>query len=223
MKGKNLLETTIFGNSTSLKEKGDAMSTPTYTDRYRKVMQLAQQEAHRFNHGAVDAHHLALAIVKEGSGNAGNILKNLDIDLRKVRLEIEKLVRSEDEPVMRAKLPLTKAAQAIVELAAAEALEIMGVDAHVDTEHLLLALTYLRETIAYQVLTALGATYVTVCEELKRILENPEKVDSREVKELLDQLQEAYGSASHKDALEHALQTRFNILLLHQSLQALKS
>jgi len=63
-----------------------------FTDRARKVMQLANQEAQRFNHEYIGTEHILLGLVKEGSGVAANVLKNLDIDLRKIRLEVEKLV-----------------------------------------------------------------------------------------------------------------------------------
>src|SRR5437762_11552100 len=66
-----------------------------FTDRARKVMQLANQEAQRLNHEYIGTEHILLGLVKEGSGVAANVLKNLDIDLRKIRLEIEKLVLSD--------------------------------------------------------------------------------------------------------------------------------
>jgi ATP-dependent Clp protease ATP-binding subunit ClpA len=62
-----------------------------FTDRARKIMALANQEAQRFNHEYVGTEHLLLGLVKEGSGVASNVLKNLEVDLRKVRLEVEKL------------------------------------------------------------------------------------------------------------------------------------
>ena len=65
-----------------------------FTDRARKVMQLANQEAQRFNHEYIGTEHILLGLVKEGSGVAANVLKNLDVDLRKIRLEVEKLVQS---------------------------------------------------------------------------------------------------------------------------------
>ena len=65
-----------------------------FTDRARKVMQLANQEAQRFNHEYIGSEHILLGLVKEGSGVAANVLKNLDIDLRKIRLEVEKIVQS---------------------------------------------------------------------------------------------------------------------------------
>ena len=70
-----------------------------FTDRARKVMQLANQEAQRFNHEYIGTEHILLGLVKEGSGVAANVLKNLDIDLRKIRLEVEKIVQSGPEMV----------------------------------------------------------------------------------------------------------------------------
>src|SRR5213082_605567 len=64
-----------------------------FTDRARKVMQLANQEAQRFNHEYIGTEHILLGLVKEGSGVAANVLKNLDVDLRKIRLEVEKLAQ----------------------------------------------------------------------------------------------------------------------------------
>ena len=59
------------------------------TDRARKVMALANQEAQRFNHEYIGTEHILLGLVKEGSGVGANVLKHLEIDLRKVRLEVE--------------------------------------------------------------------------------------------------------------------------------------
>ena len=70
-----------------------------FTDRARKVMALANQEAQRFNHEYIGTEHILLGLVKEGSGVGANVLKNLDVDLRKVRLEVEKLVKSGPETV----------------------------------------------------------------------------------------------------------------------------
>src|SRR2546430_16233916 len=65
-----------------------------FTDRARKVMQLANQEAQRFNHEYVGTEHVLLGLIKEGSGVAANVLKNLDVDLRKIRNEVEKIVQA---------------------------------------------------------------------------------------------------------------------------------
>src|SRR6201999_2630007 len=60
-----------------------------FTDRARKVMALANQEAQRFNHEYIGTEHILLGLVKEVSGVGANVLKNIDVDLRKVRLEVE--------------------------------------------------------------------------------------------------------------------------------------
>ena len=75
-----------------------------FTDRARKVMQLANQEAQRFNHEYIGTEHILLGLIKEGSGVAANVLKNLDVDLRKIRLEVEKLVQSGPDMVTMGKL-----------------------------------------------------------------------------------------------------------------------
>ena len=82
-----------------------------FTDRARKVMQLANQEAQRFNHEYIGTEHILLGLVKEGSGVAANVLKNLDIDLRKIRLEVEKIVQAGPDMVTMGKLPQTPAGQ----------------------------------------------------------------------------------------------------------------
>src|SRR5207249_4908022 len=86
-----------------------------FTDRARKVMQLANQEAQRFNHEYIGTEHILLGLVKEGSGVAANVLKNLDIDLRKIRLVVEKIVQSGPDMVTMGKLPQTPRAKKVIE------------------------------------------------------------------------------------------------------------
>src|SRR5258705_10607519 len=92
-----------------------------FTDRARKVMALANQEAQRFNHEYIGTEHILLGLVKEGSGVGANVLKNLDVDLRKGRLEVEKLVKSGPDMVTMGKLPQTPLAKKDTENAFAEA------------------------------------------------------------------------------------------------------
>jgi len=92
-----------------------------FTDRARKVMALANQEAQRFNHEYIGTEHILLGLVKEGSGVGANVLKNLDVDLRKVRLEVEKLVKSGPDMVTMGKLPQTPRAKKVIEYAIEEA------------------------------------------------------------------------------------------------------
>jgi hypothetical protein len=112
-----------------------------FTDRARKVMQLANQEAQRFNHEYIGTEHILLGLVKEGSGVAANVLKNLDVDLRKIRLEVEKLVQSGPEMVTMGKLPQTPRAKKVIEYSMEEARNLNH--NYVGTEHILLGL--LRE------------------------------------------------------------------------------
>jgi len=125
-----------------------------FTDRARKVFQLANQEAQRFNHEYIGTEHILLGLIKEGSGVAAAVLKNLDLDLRKLRLEIEKLVQSGPDMVQMGKLPQTPRAKKVVEFAIEAAKERH--DNHVGTEHILIGLLREEVGIAYQVLTKLG-------------------------------------------------------------------
>src|SRR5947208_9119644 len=106
-----------------------------FTDRARKVMQLANQEAQRFNHEYTGTEHVLLGLVKEGSGVAANVLKNLDIDLRKIRLEVEKIVQSGPDMVTKGKMPLTPSVKRVIEYSIEEARSLNH--DYVGTEHLL--------------------------------------------------------------------------------------
>src|SRR6266850_6592641 len=139
-----------------------------FTDRARKVMQLANQEAQRFNHEYVGTEHILLGLVKEGSGVAANVLKNLDIDLRKIRLEVEKIVQAGPDMVTMGKLPQTPRAKKVIEYAIEEARNLNH--NYVGTEHLLLGLLREQEGVAAQVLMNLGLKLDDVREEVLNLL-----------------------------------------------------
>ena len=139
-----------------------------YTDRARKVMQLANQEAQRFNHEYIGTEHVLLGLVKEGSGVAANVLKNLDVDLRKIRLEVEKLVQSGPEMVTMGKLPQTPRAKKVIEYSMEEARNLNH--NYVGTEHILLGLLREQEGVAAQVLMNLGLKLEEVREEVLNLL-----------------------------------------------------
>ena len=138
------------------------------TDRARKVMALANQEAQRFNHEYIGTEHILLGLVKEGSGVGANVLKNLDIDLRKVRLEGEKLVKSGPEMVTMGKLPQTPRAKKVIEYAIEEARNLNH--NYVGTEHLLLGLLREHDGVAAQVLMNLGLKLEEVRDEVLNLL-----------------------------------------------------
>ena len=139
-----------------------------FTDRARKVMQLANQEAQRFNHEYIGTEHILLGLVKEGSGVAANVLKNLDVDLRKIRLEVEKLVQSGPEMVTMGKLPQTPRAKKVIEYSMEEARSLNH--NYVGTEHILLGLLREQEGVAAQVLMNLGLKLEEVRDEVLNLL-----------------------------------------------------
>jgi ATP-dependent Clp protease ATP-binding subunit ClpC len=139
-----------------------------FTDRARKVMALANQEAQRFNHEYIGTEHILLGLVKEGSGVGANVLKNLDVDLRKVRLEVEKLVKPGPEMVTMGKLPQTPRAKKVIEYAIEEARNLNH--NYVGTEHLLLGLLREHDGVAAQVLMNLGLKLEEVREEVLNLL-----------------------------------------------------
>ncbi|HCK41098.1 MAG: NDP-hexose 4-ketoreductase [Planctomycetaceae bacterium] len=139
-----------------------------FTDRARKVMQLANQEAQRFNHEYIGTEHVLLGLIKEGSGVAANVLKNLDVDLRKIRLEVEKLVQSGPDMVTMGKLPQTPRAKKVIEYSMEEARQLNH--NYVGTEHILLGLLREQEGVAAQVLMNLGLKLEEVREEVLNLL-----------------------------------------------------
>ncbi len=131
-------------------------------------MALANQEAQRFNHEYIGTEHILLGLVKEGSGVAANVLKNLDVDLKKLRLEIEKLVKSGPDMVTMGKLPQTPRAKKVIEFAIEEARSLNH--NYVGTEHILLGLLRETEGIAAQVLMNLGLKLEDVRQEVLNLL-----------------------------------------------------
>jgi ATP-dependent Clp protease ATP-binding subunit ClpA len=142
-----------------------------FTDRARKVMQLANQEAQRFNHEYVGTEHVLLGLIKEGSGVAANVLKNIDCDLRKVRFEVEKLVQCGPDMITMGKLPQTPRTRRVIELAIAEAREMSS--SYVGTEHILLGLLRETEGVAAQVLLNLKVDFEKAREEVCNLIGLP--------------------------------------------------
>jgi hypothetical protein len=141
-----------------------------FTDRARKVMQLANQEAQRFNHEYIGTEHILLGLIKEGQGVAALVLKNLGIDIRTVRLEVEKIVQPGPDMVTLGKLPQTPRAKKVIEYAS-EAARGLNHN-YVGTEHLLLGLLREGHGVASLVLSNLGLKHERVREEILGILQN---------------------------------------------------
>jgi len=139
-----------------------------FTDRARKVMSLAKNEAQRLNHEYIGTEHILLGLVHEGSGVAANVLRNMQIDLKKIRMELEKVVKGSATLVSMGQLPFTPRAKKVLELALEEASQL-GHN-YIGTEHLLLGLIKESEGIAARVLLNLGVKLEDVREEVLEFL-----------------------------------------------------
>ena len=139
-----------------------------FTDRAKKVMSFARQEAQKFNHEYIGTEHILLGLVQEGSGVAANVLKNMTIDLEKIRHEVEKIVKTGPSMVTMGQLPFTPRAKKVLELSMEEASQLSH--NYIGTEHLLLGLIKENEGIAAQVLMNLGVKLDEVREEVLEFL-----------------------------------------------------
>ena len=139
-----------------------------FTDRAKKVMSFARQEAQKFNHEYIGTEHILLGLIQEGSGVAANVLKNMDIDLEKIRHEVEKIVKTGPSMVTMGQLPFTPRAKKVLELSMEEASALSH--NYIGTEHLLLGLIKENEGIAAQVLMNLNVKLEEVREEVLEFL-----------------------------------------------------
>ena len=150
-----------------------------FTDRARKVMALAREEARRFNHEYIGTEHILLGLVKEGSGVAANVLQNLDVELQKVRLEVENIVQTGSDLISVGQLPFTPRVKKALEFSMEEA-RALGHN-YIGTEHLLLGLIREQEGVAAQVLLNLGLKLESVREEIIGLLgQEPSNSTSQE-------------------------------------------
>lgn len=138
-----------------------------FTERARKVVYLAQQEAARLGHNVVGTEHLLLGLVVEGEGVAAKALEVLDISLDRIQQEVEKIIGS-GEPNPFGEIPFTPRAKRVLELAVDEG-RLMGHN-YVGTEHILLGLIREGEGVAAQVLKNLGADLEKVRKQVIMLL-----------------------------------------------------
>jgi ATP-dependent Clp protease ATP-binding subunit ClpC len=139
-----------------------------FTDRARNVIALANQEAQRFNHDYIGTEHLLLGLIKEGSGVAANVLKNLGVDLRTIQLAVEKRLRTGPDMVTMGKLLRTPRAEKAIEYSMEEARNLNH--NYAGAEHILLGLLREQEGVAGQVLMGLGVTLDRVRAETLSLL-----------------------------------------------------
>ena len=127
-----------------------------FTDRVRKVLAMAREEAIRLQHDYVGTEHILLGLIREGEGVAAAVLTNLDIDLEQIHERVEESVRKGKATIALGELPYTSRAKKVLEFAMAEARDFNH--SYVGTEHLLLGLLREEKGIAAQVLNSLGVT-----------------------------------------------------------------
>jgi ATP-dependent Clp protease ATP-binding subunit ClpC len=138
-----------------------------FTERARRVLTLAQEEAQRFNHNYIGTEHLLLGLVREGDGVAAKVLANLGVELNKVRSAVEFIIGRGDRAVI-GEIGLTPRAKKVIELAVDEARRLNH--HYIGTEHVLLGLVREGEGIAAGVLESLGVNLERVRAETTRIL-----------------------------------------------------
>jgi ATP-dependent Clp protease ATP-binding subunit ClpC len=140
-----------------------------FTDRARRALALANAEAGRLGREWIEPEHILLGLVKEGSGVGANVLKNLGLDLRDVRLEVEKLAEKGTGTVTTGKLPPDPGAERAMEFAIAEARQLGH--SYVGTEHLLLGLLREERGVAVEVLAKFDLRLQDVRWEVMLLLE----------------------------------------------------
>jgi len=127
-----------------------------FTDRVRKVLAMAREEAIRLQHDYVGTEHILLGLIREGEGVAAAVLMNLNVDLEQIHERVEESVRKGKATIALGELPYTSRAKKVLEYAMAEARELNH--SYVGTEHLLLGLLREEKGIAAQVLNSLGVS-----------------------------------------------------------------
>ncbi|MCH2501908.1 MAG: ATP-dependent Clp protease ATP-binding subunit [Dehalococcoidia bacterium] len=138
-----------------------------FSERARRVLSLAQEEAQRFNHNYIGTEHILLGLVRETEGVAARVLSSLSVDLSKVRSAVEFIIGRGEKPA-QGEIGLTPRAKKVVELAVDEARRMNHT--YIGTEHLLIGLLREGEGVAAGVLESLGVTLDKVRAETHRIL-----------------------------------------------------
>jgi len=139
-----------------------------FTDRVRKVLAMAREEAIRLQHDYVGTEHILLGLIREGDGVASAVLITLNVDLEQIHERVEESIQKGKATIALGELPYTSRAKKVLEFAMAEARDFNH--SYVGTEHLLLGLLREEKGIAAQVLNSLGVTVEEARGETLRLL-----------------------------------------------------
>ena len=140
-----------------------------FSERARRVLSLAQEEAQRFNHNYIGTEHILLGLVRETEGVAARVLSNLNVELVKVRSAVEFIIGRGERPTP-GEIGLTPRAKKVIELAVDEARRLNH--HYIGTEHLLIGLMREGEGVAAGVLESLGVSLEKVRDETSRIIQS---------------------------------------------------
>src|SRR6056300_7880 len=138
-----------------------------FTDRARRVVVLAQEEARRLNHNYIGTEHILLGLIQEGEGHAAKALEELNINIESVSAEVVEII-GEGQQAPSGHIPFTPRAKKVLELSLREALQL-GHN-YIGTEHILLGLIREGEGVAAQVLVKLGADLNRVRQQVIQLL-----------------------------------------------------
>ena len=143
-----------------------------FTDRARRVVVLAQEEARALDHNYIGTEHILLGLIHEGEGVAARALESLGISLEAVRQQVEEIIGRGQDP-QSGHIPFTPRAKKVLELSLRESQQLGH--HHIGTEHILLGLIREGEGVAAQVLVRLGADLNRVREQVLQLLAGHEQ------------------------------------------------
>ena len=149
-----------------------------FTDRARRVVVLAQEEARLLNHNYIGTEHILLGLIHEGEGVAAKALESLGISLEAVRAQVEEII-GQGQSAPTGHIPFTPRAKKVLELSLREALQL-GHN-YIGTEHILLGLIREGEGVAAQVLVKLGASFDRVRQQVIQILADASQLQAEQV------------------------------------------
>lgn len=142
-----------------------------FTERARKVIILAREEAERFRNDYLGTEHILMGIIKDGGGIAVTVLQRLGVDLKHLKLELERNFPLSSNSVTIGDIPFTPRAKKVLELSVDEA-RLMGHN-YIGTEHLLLGLLKEKGGVAYKVLSGMGVRFIDTKEQVLNLLKEP--------------------------------------------------
>ena len=184
------------------------MKKYNFTERVRKVLSMARQEAIRLQHDYISTEHVLLGLIGEGEGVAAHVLGNLNANLDEVHSRIEEAVRKGNATIALGELPYTSPAKKVLDYAVAEAHDLNH--SYVGTEHLLLGLLREGKGIAAQVLNAQGVSLDDARAETLKVLgsdggpgDGPAMVSAGPGKPAPGSMKKSGGKKSRTPALDH--------------------